>query len=288
MLWLIYALFCAIFVSLTEIFQKRALFKESSIDFGLTRSTFALLILLVLLPFINWEVSLTSLLFVFFVSLLFVIADFYRSRSYKHMDISSAAPFYNLLPAIVAVLSFSFLGEVLKLNQIIGIGTLILGAYVLEVDHNLHSLTTPIKKIIKSKYIHLIFIVLLLLGVCSLLEKYIIDLYLEPKQFLFLFFLFLAFNYFFVSIFQYGIKGIKTAFKQSRIDSFFSAIFWIAEIFFYFMALQLQMLSLVMPIKRLHTIFTTIGGGTIFKDKGLYLKAVACIIMFIGVLLIVI
>ena len=48
------------------------------------------------------------------------------------------------------------------------------------------------------------------------------------------------------------------------------------------------MISLVMPIKRMYVIFTTMGGGTIFKDKGLYLKATACAIMFVGILLIVI
>lgn len=288
MLWFVYALFCAIFMSLAEIFQKKALFKEQSLEFGLERSFFGFLLLIFVIPFINLNIPLTTLLIVFFVTLIFVVADIYRSKSYKHMQISSAAPFYNLLPAFVAVFSFFLLGEVITLKQIIGIGVIIMGAYILEVDHNIYTILSPIKKTIKSKYIHFIFLVLFLLGIGSLFEKYIIDFYLEPLQFLFIFFLFLTLNYFLVVFFKNGTKGIKNSFKKAKKDSFFSALFWNLEILFYFMALQLQMLSLVMPIKRLHTIFTTIGGGAIFKDRGLYLKAVACIIMFVGVLLIVV
>lgn len=288
MIWLVYALFSAIFMSFSEIFQKKALFKERSIEFGLERSVFAFFMVLILTPFIDWNISPITLLIVFFVSLIFAIGDLYRSKGYKHLPISSAAPFYNFLPAFVAILSFFLLGETLNLKQILGIVVLMTGAYVLEVDHNLHSILSPIKKMVRSKFIHIIFIALLLFAIGSIFEKQIIDFYLEPLQFLFLFLLFFSLNYFLISFFKNGVKGIIKSFKQAKIDSFFSALFWNLEIFFYFMALKLQMVSLVMPIKRLHTIFTTIGGGTIFKDKGLYLKATACIIMFIGVLLIVI
>jgi len=287
MIWFVYALLSAIFLSLTEIFQKRALFKERSIEFGLERSVFALLMVLIFIPFIDWNVSFVTLLIVFFVSLIFAIADLYRSKGYKHMAISSAAPFYNLLPAFVALLSMFFLGETLSLKQISGIVVLMIGAYVLEVDHNIHSLFSPIKKIIKSKYIHLIFIALLLFGIGSIFEKQIIDFYLKPLQFLFIFLVFFSLNYFLISFFKHGVKGIVKSFKQAKIDSLFSALFWNLEMFFYLTALKLQMVSLVVPIKRMHVIFTTMGGGTIFKDKGLYLKAVACTIMFVGVLLMV-
>lgn len=287
MKWLIYALFCAIFMSLSEIFEKRGLFIQRSLEFVFARSAFGFLLLIVLIPFIDWNISIISIILVFVVSILFVIADFYRARAYKHMDISAAAPFYNLLPAFVAGLSFLFLGEIITFTQVLGICTLVVGAYVLEVDHNVHSLLNPIKKIIKSKYIHIIFLVLFFIGISSLFEKHIIDFHLKPLQFLFLFFLFMSLNFFILNFIFSGWKGIKKSFKKAKTDAFFSGLFWVLEIYAFFQALTFQMVSLVMPIKRLHTIFTTIGGGTIFKDKGLYLKAVACIIMFVGVLLIV-
>ena len=288
MLWLIYALFSAIFMSLTEIFQKKALFKEHSLEFGLERSFFALLLLFAIIPFIEWNIPPLTFLIIFFFSLIFVVADLYRSKSYKHMEISVASPFYNLSPAIVAFFSFFFLGEILTQKQIIGIIIVVIGAYILEVDHNIHTLFSPVKKLLKSKCTYIILFALIVLGISALFEKHIIDFYLEPTQFLFLFLLFLTLNYFVITLIKGGIKEVKNSFKKAKKDSFFSAMFWNLEILFYFMALQLQMVSIVMPIKRLHTLFTTIGGGTIFKDKGLYMKAVACIIMLFGIFLIVI
>ena len=122
----------------------------------------------------------------------------------------------------------------------------------------------------------------------AIIDKTIIDIYLNPLQFLFLVMLFLTIHFFSFSLFTYGFKGIKKCFREGKKDAFFSALFWNVEIFFYLSALSLQFVSLVIPIKRLSTIFTTIGGGTIFKDKGLYLKAAACIIMFIGAFFVVI
>lgn len=288
MLWLIYTLFCAIFMSLAEIFQKKALFKESSLEFGLERSFFGFILLLLIFPFIDFNVSWLGLLLIFLSTAIFTLADFFRSRSYKHMEISSAAPFFNLSPAFVAILSFFFLGEILTTKQIIGIIVVVVGAYVLEVDHDLHNLVSPFKKIMRSKNVLILFLALGLLAIVAIIEKYLIDFYVDPLQFLFLFFFFLTINYAIITFFTKGIRGIKNSFKKAKADSFFSALFWNFEILFYFLALQLQMISIVMPIKRLHTLFTTIGGGTIFKDKGLYLKAIACIIMFVGVLLIVV
>lgn len=287
MLWFVYAIFCAIFMSLAEIFQKRGLIKEHSLDFVAARSFFGFIALIVIIPFIDWKLSFRAIVLAYFVSIIFVVADFYRARAYRHMDISSAAPLYNLIPAVVAFLSFFFLGETVTFKQMIGILILVAGAYVLEVDHNTHSLIDPIKKILKSKYIHIILFVLFLLGVGALFEKYVIDNFLSPFQFLVLFFLFLTLNYFIIDLFKGGFKTIFHNFKEAKIDAFFSGFFWVLEILFYFLSLQLQMVSLVMPIKRLHSVFTTIGGGTIFKDKGLYLKAGASMIMFLGVLLIV-
>lgn len=286
MIWFLYALLSAIFLSLSEIFQKRGLFKEHALDFNLLKYFFSFLMALFLLPFISFDIPLVVWLFVLLVTLIGAVGNLYRAKAYKHMDISSVAPFFNLSPAFVAIIAFFFLGETLSINQFFGIIILIAGAYILEVDHNVHSLTTPLKKLLKSRYIHYILFVLTLLGFGSIIDKKIINSYLTPIQFLFLAALFISFHFFTFSLFKYGFKGIKEIFKKGKKDAFFSALFWMLEIFFYLKALSLQLVSLVVPIKRLNTLFTTIGGGAIFRDKGLYLKAIACIIMLFGAYLI--
>lgn len=286
-MWLLYALLSAIFLSLSEIFQKKGLFKEHALEFNMAKYFFSFIMMLVLIPLIDFNIPFTVWVLVFIAMIIGAAGNLYRAKAYKHMEISSVAPFFNLSPAFVVLMAFFFLGESLAFKQILGIIVLIIGAYILEVDHNIHSLTTPLKIIIKSKYIHYIFFVLVIFGFGSIIDKKIVTTYLNPLQFLFLAALFLTFHFFSFSLFKQGIKGVKDSFKKGKKDAFFSALFWNIEIFFYFKALSLHLVSLVVPIKRLSTVFTTIGGGTIFKDKGLYLKGVACIIMFFGAYLVV-
>jgi len=287
MIWVLYALLSAIFLSISEIFQKKGLFKEHAMEFNVAKFSFSFLLLLVLIPFVDFNIPIVVWLIFLFSVTLGAIGNLYRSKAYKHMEISSVAPFFNLSPAFVAVIAFFILGEQITGKQISGIIVLIIGAYVLEVDHNIHNLLGPIKKIIRSKYLHYIFLVLLLFGFCAIIDKKLITDYLDPFQMLFLASLFLVLNYFSMSFFSYGFKGIKDSFKKGKKEAFLSAFFWNIEIFFCYMALSLQLVSLVIPIKRLSTLFTTIGGGTIFKDKGLHLKVIACIIMFAGAYLVV-
>jgi len=282
MMWLLYALLSAIFLSMSEIFQKRGLFKEHALEFSLAKYVFSISLFLILIPLIDFNIPLIAWILLIISSILGAVGNLYRAKAYKHMSISSVAPFFNLSPVIVAILAFFILGEQITSRQIIGIIVLIIGAYILEVDHNIHSLIQPLKNIIKSKYIHYIFFVLILFGFGSMIDKKLIDNYLNPLQIVFLASLFMALTYLFTTLFKNGVAGIKNSFKEGKKDAFFSALFWNIEIFFCFKALALQFISLVIPIKRLSTIFTTIGGGTIFKDKGLYVKALACIIMFIG------
>lgn len=283
MIWFLYALLSAIFLSLSEIFQKRGLFKEHALEFNVAKYTFSLILLLFLVPFIDFRLSLFAWAIIIISTVLGTVGNLYRSKAYRHMQISSVAPLFNLSPLFVAILAFFILGESLQGSQLIGIFILIVGAYVLEVDHNVHHLAEPIRKLLRSKYNFYIFFVLILFGFSSILTKMVIEDYnVTPLQLLFLCTFFMTVQYYIHSLFVYGIKGIKESFRAAKIDAFFSGLFWVIEIYFMFMSLSLQMVSLVIPVKRLNTLFTTLGGGTIFKDKGLYLKGIGCIILFIG------
>jgi len=287
MLWILYALLSAIFLSMSEIFQKRGLFKEHALEFTTAKEAFSMLFVLVLIPFIDFNFPKITWLLVFGLSVTGSIGILLRAKAYRHMQISSVAPFFNLSPALVALFAFIFLNENLSLTQFAGITVLMVGAYVLEVDHNVHSLLDPFKKFFHSKYITYIFIVMILFSFTAIIDKTLIDFFLTPLQFIFLVHVFLTINFLTITLFMYGRSGLVNSFKTGKKDAFFSSLFFNLDIFFYYMALSVQLVSMVVPIKRLSTIFTTIGGGTIFKDKGLYLKAVACIIMFIGAYLII-
>jgi len=67
-----------------------------------------------------------------------------------------------------------------------------------------------------------------------------------------------------------------------------AAFFTVLADITYFYALSLTLVSLVLPIKRISTLFDTIIGGELFKEKHLLHKGLACLIMLLGIYLIVI
>jgi uncharacterized membrane protein len=55
----------------------------------------------------------------------------------------------------------------------------------------------------------------------------------------------------------------------------------------YAISLPGVMISLVIPIKRLSALFSTVIGGELFHEKYLLRKSIACVVMIIGAVLIV-
>ena len=289
MLWIIYALLSAIFLSLSEIFQKKGLFKEHALEFNILKFGFATIILIIVLFFVEFkQIPLYLWGLAVLANTFGAIGNLYRSKAYKHMEISSAAPFFNLSPAIVAIFAFFFLGEVLNLSQIMGIIILVIGTYLLEIDFDKHSVLDPIKKMIKSKYIHFIFITLIVFAFAANLDRKVLTSNVSPIQYLFIAVIVILIDYLIYALIKYGIEGIKTSFRKPKKEAFISAIFWITEMIFAFKAFSLYLIGPVVAVKRLNTLFTTIFGGRLFKEKGLYWKGVVCLIMFFGIYLIII
>jgi len=79
------------------------------------------------------------------------------------------------------------------------------------------------------------------------------------------------------------------AIKKNHLWLFVSAGIKLVSDLFYFLALQIPgvMISLLVPIKRLSTLFTTLIGGELFHDHGLKTRLIGCIITIIGVLMVV-
>jgi len=286
MQWLLYAIFAAIFLSLADIFRKRGLYKEHAQEFVTVRYFFSALIALLFIPFIDISMPIDGWYLLSIATLLAVTAIIFRAKAYRHLEISTVVPFFNLSPAFIAITAYFLLGESISTKQIIGIGILVVGTYILEVDHNIHTLLCPFKKILGSRHIHYIFVVLLLFAFETIIIKKLLDKYLDPLSLLFLMYIMYSSVIFLITWSMFGTEGVKHSFRTGKRDAFFSAIFGIGNGIFTMKAYTLQMVSLVVPIKRFSTIFTTIGGGTIFKDKGLHLKAVGCMIMFIGAYLV--
>jgi len=290
MSWVIYAFACAFFASAAAIVQKKTLHKQHAMEFSASVALLNLLISLPLFFFIDYSnLQFWPLVIVFFVSILAAIAFLLISKSVRHMEISSASPLLVLGPGITAVLAFLLLGEKLTLLQSTGIAILIFGSYVLELKNH-HDLFHPLRVLKQSKYVYFIILALFLYALCGVNDRLILSRFgMEPITYLAFAHVFLAFHFLvMMTIFYGGFKDIKNGIRNAQPWIFIAAIFIVSYRFAQIHAVSIAYVGLVLPIKRMSALITTIVGGELFKEHNLMRKSIACVIMVLGVVLIVI
>ncbi len=288
MQWFIFALGAAVLTSFVSVIEKKVLFKEHAAEFS---ATLAILNFAITIPFFYLiDFSIEP-----FVWILIILAAFFASvgflfvaKAVRHMEISAASPLLNFGPGFTAMVAVLLLGEILSPLNVIGILTLMIGSYVLEIDFKSHSMLTPLKKIYKSKYIHYIFIALGSYSFSAVSGKYALN-FIDPISLVLLQQLFIAIIFLFIlKLFYDGFHGIKHGIKKAGWWIILMASITVSYRILQAFAMKITFVSLVMPIKKLSTLFATVLGGEIFKEHGLYQKIIACVIMLIGAYLVVI
>jgi drug/metabolite transporter (DMT)-like permease len=294
--WLIFAFLAAIFVSAASIVEKKTLLRQHAMEFSTTLSILAAIITL---PFlfspVTSQLSLKIIVLIYLASLTGAIAFLLSAKAMRHAAISITSPFFVFAPLFTAIMAAALLGEMITLMQGAGILILIIGAYFLE-SHIHENIIEPFKHFFKIKYIRYIFLALILYALASVLDKKIVGspvdhglgvpvlVYLALVQF------FQAINFIVMMIiFHDGFKGISNGFRNNWKWVLVVAFLFIGSRLTYQYAIALPgvLVSLVIPIKRLSSLFSTIIGGQLFHEEHVLRKALACMVMIIGAILIV-
>ncbi|MCK4522182.1 MAG: EamA family transporter [Nanoarchaeota archaeon] len=285
--WYVFAIGSAVFSTLFTLFRKKGMSKEHAMEFEVTRTTFAALFGLLLIPLLTFRYTIASILIIYSLSIIVVAGILLESKSLRHMEVSAVAPLFNLTPGFLAILAFIFLRESLSRPQIGGLVLLIAGSYVLETDRN--SFFQSFIKHIRSRYIGYAIAAALIFSITALLDKYVINFHTTPFDFLFLVWFFISLNFIIISTIKYnGIRGIKHCLDIAGYKVVLASLFSFLANAFYVYALSIAYVSLVIPIRRLSTIMTTIIGGELFHEKALLRKSIACVIMIVGAYFIII
>ena len=287
--WVFFAVGASVLVAILTIIEKKTLIKEHAMKFSTVLALFNVIISVVYLPKVNFNISGTALFFTYIASVFGGLAFLFLAKGVRHTEVSLSSPLLNFGPAVTAILAFILLHEALSIWQILGIAVLIVGTYVLEVDHSVEHLMDPFKRLIKSKYVHFIFFAILMYGLASIVDKHVIsNLGINTFTYLFFAHLFIAFNYFvMISIYYGGTKDIVDGIKNSGKYIIIIAVLITLARLMMLEAISIALVSLVIPLKRLSTLFVTIFGGKFFHEKGLKLKIIGCIIMLGGVFFVV-
>jgi len=227
----------------------------------------------------------------------------------KTYEISLVSPMINLSPIVLLVLSSVILSESITFVQFLGIIIVIVFAFILEVTAH-GSKKRPIKqhfiklkRILKkekieseiysffhfrskrTKFIYHVFIMLVFFSISGVTDKLILK---DVNALTNLFFTAL-FVSFFILIYIFKTKDlidIIVLFKKKEV--FFVSLLNLSSniLILYAISIPSALVSLVIPVRRTSTLFSSFFGGLLFHEKHLRKKLISVIGMIFGVLLI--
>ncbi|MBD3354615.1 EamA family transporter [Candidatus Woesearchaeota archaeon] len=286
--WWVYAVGSALFSTAFSLSRKRALLKMHSMNLESTRTLAIAFFCIFLIPFINLNIEPGVFFLIYGTSVLSTIGILFASKALRHEAVSLIAPLSNLRPGIVAVLAFLFLGEILNTRKIIGIGVLVLAAYLLESDHHFSDFIAPIKHLMRDKYSKFFLFAIGLFGALSVLNKYLVSNYVDIFTLYFLTWIFIAINFNLAHSWRYGFKDTINCFKElSYLPILIGGLSMIMNLL-YLKAISITYVSLVSPIVMLSTLFIVFIGGNFFHEKYIYFRFFVSILMIAGAYLIII
>lgn len=287
MVWYLFALGSAFFATLSALLGKRSLKDIHAMQFS---CVLAILNFLFSIPFIflaDFDISSKVLAVMYLTSVFATLAFLFISKALRHLDISLVSPLMNMNPAILVILAYVFLGERITNIQVAGIFFIMLGAYIIEIDWKKHDILEPFRTVINSRHTHYIFFSALLYSASSIGDKFILS-HVNPYTYLVVVQFFIAINFvILITIFHGGITDIAMGYRRAGNWIFLMVFFTLVYRLLQAWAISLALVSLVIPLKRLSTLFSTLIGGQLFHEKGLFKRVIASIIMFIGASMII-
>lgn len=293
-LWYVFSLLAALLSAFAAIVSKKTLFKEHATEFSVTLALFNAIITAPILFTIDYaSIPLIGYVSVFIISMFAGAAFILVQKAVRHSPVSLSSPMLAIAPMVTAIFAFVFLGESLTFLQIVGLILVIVGVILLSHKHGTN-LKKDFYELIKSKTLHLILMALVLYAVCRTFERYIYGpieiggLGLVVWEIIaiahVLIFLFMAI---YISIFYDGWKGIKhgiiSSWKPVLLIALLTVGYRISQS--YAVTFVGGKVAMVSVIKKTSALMVTIVGGTLFHEKNLLQRSIACVIVIVGILL---
>ncbi len=287
-MWIIYSLLAALFMGIAPVFSKKVLKKEHAMEFGALQGVFRVGLLLLLVPFVNLKFSWQIYAMLYFISLVYCVAQLFYLKSVRHSELSSSIPLMNISPLFLLLIAWFFLGEVPGLVAIIGVLLLVVGTYVLQISSGDKSFLDPFRSFFRSRFSLYMLFALFLWSLSATMDKAILNTGLNFLSYMVIVHIFIGLNFLVLELFKHGFAELKDAFVHDWRNAFFSVFFSLVMLVFQFAALTQPgaLVSLVIPLKRSSTLVSTLLAGKLFHEHRIGIKLLASAIMILGVILI--
>ena len=279
-IWFVFALLCALFLSLTDLFVKKYSSHVGDVEIAFGRILFALPILW-LFSFIDGIPTINSdVLWVYLFGLpLELLAIILYVRSLRVSPLSLTVPFLAFTPVFLLITSPIMMGEFPSRIGTAGVVVIAAGAYSLNAGSLRKGILYPLRMIISEKGSIMMLVVAFIYSITSNLGKMGIIMS-SPTFFAASYFSLLSMILFFLVLKRGNLKEIFR--KELIVIGILSAIM----ITFHMIAIKLIFVSYMIATKRISLLFGIIFGVIFFKEGGLREKLFGGFLMIAGILII--
>lgn len=295
-LWVFLALSSAFFFGIKDILAKK-FFKQNTSPTQLIFEEYIVLLIIcstILFPYI--DISTFKDYWPFFIAKALTIgmASLFYFIMLKEYDISQVSPLLNLSPLVLLILSSIFLSEIVTILQLVGIFIILVSTYFLEVTIHHHRKENPHKhhfeflKKIKPKFIILGITALISISFTAILDKIMLqEINISTNLFFTALIILIILTGYYIKE-KKLVQSIK--FIKKEPETLLIGVFHIISIFLILGAIAIPsaLVSLIIPLRRTSTLFSSIIGGIMFHEKHIKQKFYSTLGMLIGVFLIVI
>ena len=284
MQWYILIIISAILISFSEIIKKKILRYEHSTEFS---TTYSLVITLLMVPFISYlDLNLPSFIItlLFVKSILLLVSSLLFMKAMKHNELSQIIPLKNLSPIFLMILAFFLLNEHITTTKTLGAIIIMVSGYLLEKE------TLKKENVFKNKYFIYVLLSMIFVSFAAVIDKFIIK-FTNIYTAIFIPFLLMSIYLLIIQFTVYnGFKDIIHSLKFGKYWILISAITILLSDYTYFSSVAIQgtLISLIIPLRRVSTLFSTILGGALYHEKFFVDRVAVCIFMLMGVYLLVI
>ena len=293
-MWAILTLISTLFEGGSFIVEKKALVREHAMEFAAASAIVTMVLTAPLWAFADTSsLSLEAVGWIFLAALTSCLGILFLAKAMRHMAVSYTTPFLAAGPIFTVILAAIIYGESITWLQLLGVLVIISGAYILN-SHKHENLFAPFTHLVKLPHMKYVLLTLLAYAAGGILDKKVVgsgQLHIGLLTYFPLLFFFMGIIFIlFMILFHDGLDGIARGLRKNSLYlGLFAALALGMKVFvIWAISIPGALLSLIIPLKKLSSLFSTIIGGKLLKEDHLMRKSVACIIMIFGAVLILI
>lgn len=284
--WFVLSIGCAYFMSTSETLSKLLMQDNDEWTTGTAMIALALPFLLPLLVGRGTLPLSRDLILLIAIQIPFEILAYYVYLSaIRAAPLSLSVPYLSFTPVFTILTAALLLQESISGQGFLGILTVTIGAYVLNIEHLAHHPLAPLKAIFKTSGSRRMLVVALIWSLTSTLGKKGVQL--SDPMFFGVFYM-TALSIPMLSIAGWRIKrGTATVNLKGRNSIWFmlGGLATALSIVAHFHAIQLAPVSYMISVKRTSLIFSVLYGGLIFKEEHIRRRLLGTSIMLSGVVI---